>query len=356
MAPLSFTELLDGIAASHMDTEPISSSKGRPQRQGVHPTSCYVSHKVVSSCSRPVAKAPVQIAGRSQSSSSTASYCDLNSSSLQNFLPKSAGGSAAQTAVPSAVTPEATSSSSIPSDVISSSAPVEIALAKKVCSFEHTVLPSSRSTDADAEGSSYLSLHEVKGPVEPGRDPVASLLPGEQQLVPLVLEGSSFLGHEENVRMPTQSDMSSSDSTATGFVDQLFRDVEMPAHAPWMVQALLRGQAGEPTLESSPRSRDATAQRSRESIPEKGIPAELLLQWPAVRQRDGIRDSETCAVCLERLRRGQEVRRLPCSHPYHRSCIDPWLRSSTLCPCCKSDVLPALQTRLAQASWSSLLG
>ena len=46
-----------------------------------------------------------------------------------------------------------------------------------------------------------------------------------------------------------------------------------------------------------------------------------------------------CAVCLEDVRRGEAVRRLPaCGHLFHVECIDLWLRSHATCPLCRRDV------------------
>lgn len=50
-------------------------------------------------------------------------------------------------------------------------------------------------------------------------------------------------------------------------------------------------------------------------------------------------DDPVCAVCLDDFEHGQQVRRLACSHLYHRTCIDPWLQtSSNCCPLCKREV------------------
>ncbi|KXS10874.1 hypothetical protein M427DRAFT_36481 [Gonapodya prolifera JEL478] len=51
---------------------------------------------------------------------------------------------------------------------------------------------------------------------------------------------------------------------------------------------------------------------------------------------------EECAVCLQRFKPTERVRRLPCSHDFHADCVDPWLLDvSALCPLCKQDVRPA---------------
>ena len=43
-----------------------------------------------------------------------------------------------------------------------------------------------------------------------------------------------------------------------------------------------------------------------------------------------------CIVCLESMKKGEEIRTLPCSHKLHTECIDPWLRSNKVCPVCRT--------------------
>lgn len=45
-----------------------------------------------------------------------------------------------------------------------------------------------------------------------------------------------------------------------------------------------------------------------------------------------------CMVCLSEFETGEEVRKLPCNHVFHASCIDEWLRRCTDCPICKANV------------------
>lgn len=52
-------------------------------------------------------------------------------------------------------------------------------------------------------------------------------------------------------------------------------------------------------------------------------------------------DRAVCAICLEELQDGLQVRKLPCQHLYHIPCIDPWLTSNRTCPLCKADILEA---------------
>lgn len=48
-----------------------------------------------------------------------------------------------------------------------------------------------------------------------------------------------------------------------------------------------------------------------------------------------------CAVCLEDVRAGEMVRRLPaCGHLFHVCCVDTWLRSHRTCPICRCKLPP----------------
>lgn len=47
----------------------------------------------------------------------------------------------------------------------------------------------------------------------------------------------------------------------------------------------------------------------------------------------------TCAICLEKYFPNDVVKRLPCTHPFHVECIDPWLRTKAQCPLCKETLL-----------------
>lgn len=59
-----------------------------------------------------------------------------------------------------------------------------------------------------------------------------------------------------------------------------------------------------------------------------------------------------CSVCLAGFEAGDEVRSLPCTHNFHRSCIDVWLTRSGMCPLCRRPVLPHLPPVPASSSRS----
>ncbi|KAJ6833631.1 putative E3 ubiquitin-protein ligase RING1-like [Iris pallida] len=60
----------------------------------------------------------------------------------------------------------------------------------------------------------------------------------------------------------------------------------------------------------------------------------------AYRSRPG--GGECCAVCLGEFKDGETVKLLPrCTHSFHVSCVDTWLRSHVNCPLCRAPVLVA---------------
>ncbi len=54
---------------------------------------------------------------------------------------------------------------------------------------------------------------------------------------------------------------------------------------------------------------------------------------------------EQCNICLEKFKKDDSVRRLPCLHLYHSDCIDNWLKQNKTCPTCRKDVTQADETQ-----------
>ncbi|KAG0476509.1 hypothetical protein HPP92_012896 [Vanilla planifolia] len=69
---------------------------------------------------------------------------------------------------------------------------------------------------------------------------------------------------------------------------------------------------------------------------------------------DGLVDSKDCSVCLGEFHDGELVRLLPkCSHAFHLSCIDRWLRSHVNCPLCRAPIVAPTATAIPGPSPAS---
>ncbi|CAI0444488.1 unnamed protein product [Linum tenue] len=45
-----------------------------------------------------------------------------------------------------------------------------------------------------------------------------------------------------------------------------------------------------------------------------------------------------CCICLGKYANNDELREVPCSHFFHKDCVDKWLKINASCPLCKSEV------------------
>ncbi|KAK6940200.1 Zinc finger, RING-type, partial [Dillenia turbinata] len=58
------------------------------------------------------------------------------------------------------------------------------------------------------------------------------------------------------------------------------------------------------------------------------------------KKNEGLVEGTECSVCLGEFREDEILRLLPkCSHAFHISCIDTWLRSHTNCPLCRAMIV-----------------
>ncbi|XP_051829009.1 E3 ubiquitin-protein ligase ZNRF3 isoform X2 [Antechinus flavipes] len=60
--------------------------------------------------------------------------------------------------------------------------------------------------------------------------------------------------------------------------------------------------------------------------------------WGAL---DTLSSSSTsdCAICLEKYIDGEELRVIPCTHRFHKRCVDPWLLQHHTCPHCRHNII-----------------
>lgn len=82
----------------------------------------------------------------------------------------------------------------------------------------------------------------------------------------------------------------------------------------------------------------------------------MKLPVKSVKEDDTETKGNICSVCLELYKLGEAIRVLPCSHFYHKNCVDQWLIDHRTCPMCKSNILKALgyQTLPPQLSEEAL--
>ncbi|KAJ8751717.1 hypothetical protein K2173_025888 [Erythroxylum novogranatense] len=49
-------------------------------------------------------------------------------------------------------------------------------------------------------------------------------------------------------------------------------------------------------------------------------------------------EDSVCCICLAKYVNNDELRELPCSHFFHKECVDKWLKINASCPLCKNEV------------------
>ncbi|MCI4379848.1 hypothetical protein PGIGA_G00233110 [Pangasianodon gigas] len=79
-------------------------------------------------------------------------------------------------------------------------------------------------------------------------------------------------------------------------------------------------------------------QRNLKKVAEKAV---AKLEVRILRRTDPEVEAEesSCVVCLDSYMRCDVVTTLPCSHLFHKTCIEPWLLEHHTCPMCKYDIL-----------------
>jgi len=53
-----------------------------------------------------------------------------------------------------------------------------------------------------------------------------------------------------------------------------------------------------------------------------------------IKRFEGNSFTETCGICIEKMKKGDITRQLLCSHSFHVDCIDQWFEKKCCCPFC----------------------
>lgn len=61
-------------------------------------------------------------------------------------------------------------------------------------------------------------------------------------------------------------------------------------------------------------------------------------------------EDAACCICLAKYVNNDELRELPCSHFFHKDCVDKWLKINNSCPLCKAEVGETLLSSLTEAT------
>lgn len=87
------------------------------------------------------------------------------------------------------------------------------------------------------------------------------------------------------------------------------------------------------------------------------LPKNMLKKLPILKYTKNCDLSQdTCVICLDEFAEGDKLRVLPCKHPYHSHCIDPWLTENRrVCPICKRKVFTKRQPRAGRTNRQSSL-
>ncbi|KAK9983631.1 hypothetical protein SO802_033156 [Lithocarpus litseifolius] len=99
------------------------------------------------------------------------------------------------------------------------------------------------------------------------------------------------------------------------------------------------------------KSRSGNERESNSGVSEGGVVAAGTEKERVISGEDAV-----CCICLGKYANNDELRELPCSHFFHKECVDKWLRINALCPLCKSEVGGSLLSTLSGANGSQSRG
>lgn len=60
--------------------------------------------------------------------------------------------------------------------------------------------------------------------------------------------------------------------------------------------------------------------------------------------------TQACCICLAKYVNNDELRELPCTHLFHKECVDKWLKINASCPLCKAEVGETVLSSLSETT------
>lgn len=94
--------------------------------------------------------------------------------------------------------------------------------------------------------------------------------------------------------------------------------------------------------------------RRRSALGERA--EEFFAIAPVLTLDKDVTEEEPCVICHEQLMAGDDVRRLPCCHMFHRSCIDRWMHTKAVCPLDKLTATELIAAALGERGSASSTG
>eukprot|EP00531_Pseudo-nitzschia_arenysensis_P008564 CAMPEP_0116120504 /NCGR_PEP_ID=MMETSP0329-20121206/3208_1 /TAXON_ID=697910 /ORGANISM="Pseudo-nitzschia arenysensis, Strain B593" /LENGTH=249 /DNA_ID=CAMNT_0003614273 /DNA_START=101 /DNA_END=850 /DNA_ORIENTATION=+ len=122
--------------------------------------------------------------------------------------------------------------------------------------------------------------------------------------------------------------------------EQAQHELEVNAEAEEALDDEEGGDAYEFMLRLGERIGDVKTERW-EQVAQLKINCLPLVQFDAekVKCKTDLNDCDVkCLVCQEDYCKGEELRKLPCGHYFHKDCVDQWLLSKDFCPYCRTSI------------------
>ncbi len=75
---------------------------------------------------------------------------------------------------------------------------------------------------------------------------------------------------------------------------------------------------------------------------------EIINSFPVHKYMPGKDKTDTCSICLEKLRKYENLRTLMCMHSFHQRCVDHWLETNLICPLCRKPLIEEEEEEVPQ--------